>query len=234
MPNYDSTQIGASKAYSGGDGLGYFTSTTDPIMKAYYNNSTLTFYYDSINTHHDGEEYYVTPMISSLSSTIPWYGHRTDITAVNFDSTFVDARPTTTEHWFSGFNNLSSIVGMKEYLNTSKVTRMDDMFYNCSLTSLDLSGFDLSSLTMADGMFMNSMLVTLDMSNCIFGENTFSISFSSMGHIEEIDLTGWESAKLSSISFNNDYVLSSIVGIESINTSNVTSMSYMFRSPRLS
>ncbi len=79
------------------------------------------------------------------------YGSITDVV---IDPSFADARPKYTTSWFDGFKSLTNIEGL-EYLNTSEVTNMVGMFYECrNLTSLDLSGFDTSNVTAMDRMFM--------------------------------------------------------------------------------
>jgi surface protein len=65
--------------------------------------------------------------------------------------------------------SMNSSSYFKEYvkLNTSNVTSMERMFYNCTnLTSLDLSNFDTSNVTIMPWMFRNcSNLTSLDLSN---------------------------------------------------------------------
>ena len=75
------------------------------------------------------------------------------ITTIEFWSDVQRARPTSTEYWFSGFEDLTTIVHM-DYLNTSRVTSMEGMFENCvKLKELDLCRFDVSKVTKMDGMF---------------------------------------------------------------------------------
>ena len=77
-----------------------------------------------------------------------------NVTKVVFDSSFAGARPTTTYAWFYGMENLTNITGIS-YLNTSKVTNMNQMFYYCSsLKSLDISHFNTSEVTDMGYMFM--------------------------------------------------------------------------------
>ena len=72
---------------------------------------------------------------------------------VVFDPLFAGARPTSTFYWFFGMRSLESITGM-EYLNTSEVVRMDDMFNRCyKLTSLNLEKFNMSKVTDLSEMF---------------------------------------------------------------------------------
>ena len=92
------------------------------------------------------------------------------ITKVVFDKSFSFARPISCYHWFYSCSNLEDIVGM-EYLNTSKVTNMEGMFYNCSsLKSLDVSNLSTSNVANMSSMFEGcSNLVSLDLENFNMG-----------------------------------------------------------------
>ena len=117
-------------------------------------NTTLTFYYDDQRSNRTGTTYDL-----NTGPTIPnWRtdGTSNKVTKVVFDPSFASVRPATTYYWFSGMNNLASITGMKEYLNTSEVTDMRNMFRECSkLTSIDLSRFNTSNVTSMSSMFYN-------------------------------------------------------------------------------
>lgn len=70
------------------------------------------------------------------------YVNNDKITTVKFDKSFSMARPTSTFYWFCGLRKLKTIIGI-ENLNTSEVKYMISMFEECcSLTELDLSGFN--------------------------------------------------------------------------------------------
>lgn len=56
---------------------------------------------------------------------------------------------------FLGLPMLRNIFGL-EYLDTSGVTNMKEMFYGIDIDGLDLSGFDTSNVTNMDGMFESS------------------------------------------------------------------------------
>ena len=114
-------------------------------------NTTLTFYYDKQRNSRTGTTYDLNEVYSNPG----WFsdGTRSNVTQVVFDSSFADARPTTTTSWFVEMKNLQSITGL-EYLNTSEVTNMRGMFGECiSLTSLDLSHFNTAKVTYMDYMF---------------------------------------------------------------------------------
>lgn len=79
--------------------------------------------------------------------------HGLEVTKVIFDESFVDARPNSCYCWFVNNTNLTEIIGL-EYLNTSEVINMANMFYRCTkLASLDLRSFDVSNTEKMDQMF---------------------------------------------------------------------------------
>ena len=110
------------------------------------NDETLTFYYDGQMEERKGETYW------------GWYKH--GVETVIFDPSVADARPTSTEQWFLAFRSLRNFQGM-EYLNTSEVENMSEMFTTCTnLPSLDLSHFDVTKVTDMTKMFMNCESLT--------------------------------------------------------------------------
>ena len=116
-------------------------------------NTTLSFYYDNDRSSRTGTTYDL-----NVGPSDP--GWVTDFTNLNvkqvvFDPSFAGARPTSTFYWFSGMRNLETLTGL-EYLNTSEVIRMDDMFNRCyKLTSLNLEKFNLAKVTDLSEMFRN-------------------------------------------------------------------------------
>ena len=132
--------------------LGVLSATAQEAYAEYTSSSqTLTFYYDTQRATRPG----VTYSISNTGTLPTWYELRNDIVNVEFDPSFADARPISTYHWFGYMTNLTSINGMN-YLNTSEVTNMSDMFLECAdLTTLDLSHFNTSKVTNMSSMFYN-------------------------------------------------------------------------------
>lgn len=129
--------------------------------------TTLTFYHDRLRASHNGE----TETTYDLNAGENAPGWRSDdsyanVTTVVFDESFAQARPTTTASWFAGMTNLTTITGI-ENLNTSEVTSMRSMFFNCSsLTSIDVSHFDTQKVTSMRTMFYNcSGLTSIDVSH---------------------------------------------------------------------
>lgn len=90
---------------------------------------------------------------SSSSSSVAWYPTASSATTIKFDGSFKDVKPVTLHKWFDFMGSLTNIVGI-ENLNTSEVTSMNCMFTGChSLTSIDVSTFDMSKVTDVFGMF---------------------------------------------------------------------------------
>ena len=91
-----------------------FTTAQEAYVEYTTSSHTLTFYYDTQRATRPG----VTYSISNAATLPSWYDIRNDIVNVEFDSSFADARPISTYHWFGYMTNLTSINGMN-YLNTS-------------------------------------------------------------------------------------------------------------------
>ena len=117
-------------------------------------------------------------------------------------------------------------------IDTSYVSEMDSMFYNCSsLKTIDLSGFDTSRVTSMASFFGNcSSLESLDLSSL----NTSNVTqmvylFSNCSSLKTINLSGFDTSKVTIMSgfFNGCSSLTSL-DLSSLNTSNATEMSYMF------
>ena len=109
---------------------------------------SLTFYYGEKGELGDGE------YEMNDDQEPEWITeHKADIVKVVFDDSFASARPKSCNSWFMECEKLEAIDGI-ENLNTSKVTDMWQMFYNCkSLTSLDLKTFDTHNVLSMSSMF---------------------------------------------------------------------------------
>ena len=209
-------------------------------------NTTLSFYYDD-NRNSRTE----TTFDLNTGQTYPEWNLQ-DIEKVVFDPSFLQAEPTTTFGWFSDMNELTTIEGL-EYLNTSHVTDMGEMFSDCwSLTSLDLSHFDTSKVTNMNGMFkmgeyyvvaradegeelppfmeLESKLSSLNLS----GFDTSNVTdmgamFSCCCSLTSLDLSSFNTSKVTDMNrmFSGCCDLTSL-DLSGFDTSNVTDMSNMF------
>ena len=152
------------------------------------------------------------------ASDVPWYSQRATVTAVVFDASYATARPTYIKYWFNGMSELTSITGMKEYLNTSEVAAAGAyaLFAGCSkLTSVDVSGFDMSKINDLSRMFASCK--ALETITGIEGWNTSSVTnmynmFYGCETLESLDLSGWDVSKVQTFSgmFNSCTSLTSL------------------------
>ena len=201
---------------------GYFSGG---IPRVKYADGTLTFFLTSKETL--GENEYG---IYGLGAKPDWVWKNpnvTKVTKVVFDPAFANARPTNCYAWFQGYVNLTSIEGI-EYLNTSQVTDMHNMFSECShlqttdfsgfdtrkvkdmsymfhncgsLKSLNISNFNTSEVTDMRGMFDGCIgLTSLDLSHL----NTSKVSvmasmFQSCIHLLSVNLSGWDTRNVKSM-----------------------------------
>ena len=116
--------------------------------------------------------------------------------------------------------------------NTSNVTNMDNMFYNCTnLISLDVSNWNTSKVTNMSGIFNNCQkLTSLDVSNFNTSEVTsMSGMFISCTSLTSIDVSNFNTSKVTTMSymFSYCYKLTSL-DVSNFDTNNVTNMDAMF------
>ena len=159
---YDANYVDKTYAKSIG---GYFIDRLNvPRPWVKYANGTLTFQY-GVHKVLEKEEYLLNEE-RNFPEWCPEYDENYSITKVVFDKSFAQVRPTTCFGWFANLVKLKTIEGF-ENLNTSKVTSMLSMFFNCqALASLDLSHFDTKNVEDMRQLFYKcSSLTSLDLSN---------------------------------------------------------------------
>ena len=103
--------------------------------------------------------------------------------------------------YFRDFGKMTSID--LSALDTSEVTNMSHMFYNCySLTSIDVSIFDTSKVTDMSGMFGTcNYLTSLDLSNFDTSKVTdMSGMFGTCNHLTSLDLSNFDTSKVTNMS----------------------------------
>ena len=205
---------------------GYFSRA---IPRVKYADGTLTFFLASKETL--GENEYG---IYGGLGTPDWVWQNpnvTNVTKVVFDPAFANARPTKCNEWFQNYVNLTSIEGI-EYLNTSQVTDMHNMFYNCyHLQTTDFSGFDTRKVKDMSNMFYNcGSLKSLDISNFNTSEvtNMRSMFYHCIG-LTSLDLSHFNTSKVS-IMISMFQLCSNLlsVNLSGWDTRNVGSMYHMF------
>jgi surface protein len=154
----------------GVDEPGYLSHKNEAYAIFTADDNTLTFYCDGQRNVREKTE--TTYNLNTGTNLPEWNEISADVAHVVFNYSFGAARPTSTYKWFSDMTNLVDIGDMIDnydnlYFNTSEVTNMSYMFYNCrSLTGVDLTHFDTQKVTDMSHMFDGCRnLTTLDLSN---------------------------------------------------------------------
>ena len=203
---------------------GYFSGG---IPRVKYADGTLTFFLASKETL--GENEYG---IYGMGAKPTWLVNKNNVTKVVFDPAFANARPTNCYAWFNGCENLTNIEGI-EYLNTSQVTDMHNMFYNCyHLQTTDFSSFDTRKVKDMSCMFYNcSSLKSLDISNFNTSEVTdMRGMFEGCIGLTSLDLSHLNTSKVSiMVSMFQSCIKLLSVNLSGWDTRNVKSMTQMFK-----
>ena len=185
------------------------SSGTLAFMTGLAKNSSST--YSVINTWWNAD-----PGAAFTTSRLPgWTLYRDQISRVIFESAVA---PTSTAYWFAYLDKLTSIERMNTNLDTRDTISMDGMFLNCSQlpdssspNGLDVSGFAMNKVRTAKAMFSGcSALSVLDLSN-----------WSNAGN-DTAKIADWGSM------FAQCQMLYDIQGLDKLDTTSATNMSYLF------
>ena len=220
--------------------MAMFSVGSEPYAVLSENNTKLTFYYDNNKISRNGmgvgpfTVYYNTETKSYYVEGREWENHAGDIITVEFASSFANCRTITNmAGWFFGNTKLQTINGL-EYLNTSNVTSMGNMFHNCSgLTNLDVSSFNTVNVTDLGEMFYGcKKLTNIDVS----GFNTANVLYiSSMfrgcSSLTSLDLSGFNTSSVMYMAsvFTNCSNLTTIYVGNAWSTAAVTDGADMFK-----
>ena len=210
--------------------------TREAYVSQSADETTLTFYYDDQRATRTGKSWGIEETKKERGNALPaWAGlyqfGNGSTTRVVFDASFRDFRPTTTARWFCNYHALKQIEGV-EYLNTSGVKDMGEMFSGClRLTSLDLSHFNTQNVTDMSDMFYGCWgLTSLDLKNF----NTQNVTnmremFSGCSGLTSLDLSHFNTQKVTNMRgmFQGCSGLTSL-GLSHFNPQNVTDMYRMF------
>ena len=155
--------------------LPILASAQEPYVILIDDGTALEFRYDN-----DKSAYRDAMDIGPFTEPIQrgWDSSVDGIYSVVFTESFANCSSiTSTAYWFAGISHLETFIGL-ENLNTSNVTSMNGMFWQCSaLTSLNLSSFITTSVTNMANMFAGcSHLTTIRVGS---GWSTSNVSSSS-------------------------------------------------------
>ena len=204
-------------------GTSYSLLTDDKVLYIFRTTDNLNI----------GDTYTYTKDRTSYTGTIKSKDFEGGSISIDISATKIvflgDIQPTGSLSFKS--SKATTIEGMKEHCDTSKVTSMYQMFQSCSrLTSLDVSGFDTSNVTNMNSMFaVCNSLPSLDVS----GFDTSNVT--DMSHmfyscrLTSLDVSGFDTSKVTDMTsmFFGCTGLTSL-NVSGFNTSNVVGMGGMF------
>ena len=150
---------------------------------------------------------------------------------VVFEESFKKFEPTTLSSFFKELKSLTSIIGL-ENLNTTHVTDMSRMFYNCyNLSSLNLSQFNTGNVEKMNEMFYYCRgLNSLDLSafNTAKVNNMYRMFYYCF--VRTIDLSSFNTANVENMDemFAGASLVVNIYTSESFKTDKLTTSKYMF------
>ena len=135
---------------------------------------------------------------------------------------------------FYNFTNMVTL-DFDDLVNTSSVTTMENMFFNCSkLESLNLTNFDTSNVTSMKWMFQScSNIKKLDLSNFNTSKVLLlSVMFEGCSSLDNINLSNFDTSKVVSMErmFNGCIKLHGTLDLSHFNMQNVTTTRNMFSS----
>ena len=218
-----STMAGTYRRLPDGEAFAEFDSATGTLRIFRDNSGIYT------NNQTIGTKIYYTGIETITGAMYPkWDSNRENITSVVIENYF---RPKTAYCMFFNCEGLTNITGI-EYLDTSNVTNMYNMFGGCSgLTTLDVSGFDTSNVVNMCQMFIEcSGLTSLDVSS--FNTNnvtTMQSMFWECTNLTSLDLSNFNTSKVTDMHYMFDTCMNLInLDVSSFDTSNVVDTSYMF------
>ncbi len=237
LTGYNASNVGIEMAKYISDG-GYFTRYKMMGWAEYTeSNKTLTFHYDKKYdiTTTATKKYTLPTSTDDTFWTTSSEGICDNITQVVFCEDFIDAKPSTCYKWFCDMKNLTTITGM-EYLNTSEVTDMRQMFNGCtSLTSLNLATFNTEKVTDMSSMFNGCQkLVSVNVTSFNTEKVTnMSNMFNNCQKLTAIDLSGFTAPEVTNMSsmFKDCEALPSL-SLSNLNSAKATDMSSMFNGCR--
>lgn len=190
---------------------------------------TLTFY-----SNHDRQLGDFGVLHGEAAQSPSWFEDENEryatATRVVFDESFSNARPTSCDYWFVGFQSLEGIEGI-EHLNTSETTSMEGMFYGCVVkNNMNLSAHNTSKVKNMSNMFYNAQIPSVSLSGLDCSEVTDMEAMFMNASISQIDLTGLRTSKLTSMgSMFEGCQIKDNLDLSGFNTEKVTSMSSLFK-----
>lgn len=234
--NHTGTEYARIDAYGTPGYLSSLSSLEGPFAYWCEENSTIYFTYEKLSNgmyqDHTIKLSWMGDQVIPSGEVVPAWSEALKELAkgAEFDATFAAARPTSTYRWFAGFKNLFAIEGL-EYLNTSNVTTMKEMFMESGIGFLDLSSLNTRNVTDMSSMFENcTSLQSINMSNFSAGKASMKKMFKGCTNLTELDMSTVNTSNATDMSgMFQDCTRLKSVDFSGMDVRNVTSMKEMFK-----
>ena len=189
---------------------------------------TISFENGAVRDYFITVDYIDTSNCNSMESMFYFCSNLISVNLTGCDTSKV----TNMKYMFQDCTSLEHIIGL-DTLNTSNVTAMDLMFFNCKkLLSLDLSNFDTAKVTSMQTMFGNcSTLTSLDVSSFDTSNVTnMGDMFNGCNALTSLDVSNFNTSNVTGMNgmFKGCSNLTSL-DVSNFNTTNVTNIYNMFQ-----
>ena len=165
---------------------------------------------------------------TTLNTVSRMFAESSNLTNITFSEDFDTSGVTLFSEMFRGAGSLANIDGVEEF-DTSSAIKMDGMFWNNKVTSLDLTGWNVSNVTTIEHLFRGcSKLETLDVSNWNVSNVTNMSDVFGTPVLNTLDLSHWTNSKVKTMDYMFQGGKYTELDLSGIDTSNVTNMGYMF------
>ena len=166
-----------------------------------------------------------------VNSSFLFYDFRS-LTKINFDKYFNTSNAISMNSMFCSLYGTIPLLELDlSSFDTSKVTSMAYMFYDCKkLTNLDVSSFDTSNVTNMAWMFGGmSSLKSLDLSKFNTSKVTTMAALFYLDYaLSELDISSFNTEKVNTMSDMFRGISVTALNLSNFDTSNVTDMTRMF------
>ena len=204
-------------------------SKQDELYAGIYDSATKKYTFKEVSVEEVSQNENAHLIYDGMKiSDLPNYA---SLEKVVFEESFKKFKPTTLSSFFKELKSLTSISGL-ENLNTTHVTDMSKMFYNCNnLSSLNLSQFNTGNVEKMNEMFYYCRgLNSLDLSafNTAKVNNMYRMFYYCF--VRTIDLSSFNTANVENMDemFAGASLVVNIYTSESFKTDKLTTSKYMF------
>ena len=166
-------------------------------------------------------------------SDYPWDYYARYIQTVDFQNSYRSCTSTSMACWFHVFSSLVEVKNASTNLKLDETTSLRYTFLNCrALTSLDVSGWDVSKVLNMNQTFSQCLVLTsLDVSNWDVSNVTdMNSTFQSCSKLTTLDVSKWNTSKVTSLvaTFSGCKNVAAL-DVSNWDVSNVTNMTSTFQ-----